>query len=154
MLLFTRRLDRHAPPAPQERTAHDRVVSRVLDIRLRLTLIALIVSAATSTDASARDYGQYGNTDPEIKEWVKGLTDKSGQGCCATADGFPAEYDWDTVDSHYRVRIEGEWYDVPAEAVVDGPNRLGHATVWYWWDWSVDGKKTHHIRCFLPGPGG
>ena len=117
-----------------------------------LVLMALVITA--SADAPARDNGQYANTDPEIKDWVKRLTDKSGQGCCATADGYPADYDWNVADNHYRVQIEGEWYDVPPEAVVDGPNRLGHATVWYWWDWSTDGKKTHHIRCFLPGPGG
>jgi hypothetical protein len=148
MIILVRRVQQEVPPpAPL-----DRVISRLFDIRLRLTMIALIVLAAGGS--SARDYGQYGNTDPEIKEWVKGLTDKSGQGCCATADGFPADYDWDVAGNHYKVRIEGEWYDVPPEALVEGPNRLGHATVWYWWDWSADGKKTHHIRCFLPGPRG
>lgn len=114
-------------------------------------MMAFVVAAA---EAPARDNGQYANTDPAIKEWVERLTDKSGQGCCATADGYPADNDWDVGADHYRVRIEGEWYDVPPEAVVDGPNRLGHATVWYWWEWSVDGHKVHHIRCFLPGPGG
>jgi hypothetical protein len=52
------------------------------------------------------------------------------------------------------VRIEGEWYVVPVEAVIEGPNKLGYATVWYWSSWELDGKKLHHIRCFLPGPGG
>ncbi len=125
----------------------------MFDIRLRLLLIALVLSLAAA-GAPARDNGQYRDTDPAIKEWVNGLTDKNGQGCCATADGFPADYDWDTEGNHYKVLIDGEWYDVPPEAVIDGPNRLGHATVWYWWDWSLDGKKTNHIRCFLPGPGG
>jgi hypothetical protein len=154
MIIVVHRRERHGPPAPQERTRLDRVVSAFFDIRLRLLMAVLLLSVAMAADTAARDYGQYGNVDPQTKEWVKSLTDKSGQGCCATADGFPADYDWDTAGNHYRVRIEDVWYDVPPEAVVDGPNKLGHATVWYWWDWGLDGKKTHHIRCFLPGPGG
>jgi hypothetical protein len=151
MLLFTRRRQRHGPLAPNEPAGHDRANSIALDLQLRLLMAVVLLSAAA---ASARDYGQYGDTDPEIKEWVKRLTDKTGQGCCATADGHPAEYEWDTAGNRYRVRIEGEWYDVPPEALVEGPNKLGYATVWYWWDWNLDGRKTHHVRCFLPGPGG
>jgi hypothetical protein len=154
MTSLVRRPEPHHPSAPQPRTREDRIVSRFLDIRFRLLMIALILSLATAADAPARDNGQHPDHDPAIKEWVQQLTDKTGQGCCATADGHPAEYDWDTEGNHYKVRIEGEWYDVPPEALVEEPNRLGYATVWYWWDWSLDGKKTHHIRCFLPGPGG
>jgi hypothetical protein len=139
------------PPAPQE--AADRLAVTALDIWLRVLMTALLLSLAAA-GTSARDYGQYRDTDPAIKEWVQRLTDKNGQGCCATADGHPAEYEWDMAGNHYRVRIEGEWYDVPPEALIEEPNKLGHATVWYWWDWTLDGKKTHHIRCFLPGPGG
>jgi hypothetical protein len=119
-----------------------------------LPMVGVVLSVVAITDASARDYGQYRDVDPAIREWVQGLKDKSGQGCCATADGHPAEYEWDTAGNRYRVRIEDEWYDVPAEAVVDEPNKLGYATVWYWWSWELDGKKTFHIRCFLRGPGG
>ncbi len=119
-----------------------------------LFVIALLGSVAYATDAAARDYGQYGNVDPAIREWVEGLKDKTGQGCCATADGHPAEYEWDIAGNHYKVRIEGEWHDVPAEAVIDEPNRLGYATVWYWWTFDHDGQKTYHIRCFLRGSGG
>ena len=31
---------------------------------------------------------------------------------------------------HYRVRIEGEWVDVPDEAVITEPNRVGRTMVW------------------------
>jgi len=119
-----------------------------------LPMVGLLLSVVSATDASARDYGQYRDVDPAIREWVQGLKDKTGQGCCATADGHPAEYEWDIAGNRYKVRIEGQWYDVPAEAVVEEPNKLGYATVWYWWSWELDGKKTYHIRCFLPGPGG
>jgi hypothetical protein len=121
---------------------------------IALPMVGLLLSVVATTDTSARDYGQYRDVDPAIREWVQGLKDKTGQGCCATADGHPAEYEWDTAGNRYKVRIEGQWYDVPAEAVVDEPNKLGYATVWYWWSWERDGKKTYHIRCFLPGPGG
>jgi hypothetical protein len=78
----------------------------------------------------------------------------AGDGCCDTADGHPAEYEWDIATNGYKVRIDGEWYAVPPNAVIEEPNRLGYATVWYWWSWSLDGRKTNHIRCFLPGAGG
>jgi hypothetical protein len=92
--------------------------------------------------------------DPAIRQWVQGLKDKAGKGCCETADGHPAEYEWDMSGNRYKVRIEGEWWVVPAEAVIEEPNRLGYATVWYWTTWELDGQKLQHIRCFLPGPGG
>ena len=154
MPVLARRLQRHDPPAPRGPAGRDWIISRFLDVILRLLMAALLLSVAAAADTSARDYGQYRDTDPAIKEWVQRLTDKNGQGCCATADGHPAEYEWDTAGNQYKVRIEGEWYDVPPEAIVDGPNKLGYATVWYRWDWNLDGKKTHHVRCFLPGPGG
>jgi hypothetical protein len=49
----------------------------------------------------------------------------SGKGpCCEGADAKRVDdADWDTKDDHYRVRIDGEWVDVPKDAVVDGPNR-------------------------------
>ena len=43
--------------------------------------------------------------------------------CC---DGGDAK----RVDGHYRVRIAGEWVDVPREAVLDGPNRADRTMVW------------------------
>jgi hypothetical protein len=119
-----------------------------------LLVVALLASCAIVTEMSARDYGQYRNADPAIRDWIQGLKNKAGQSCCETADGHPAEYEWDIVANQYTVRIEGEWYAVPAEAVIDEPNKLGYATIWYWRSWELDGKKVHHIRCFLPGPGG
>ena len=46
------------------------------------------------------------------------------------------------------MRIEDHWVDVPAEAVIHGPNTLGHAEVRYY---HVDGLPA--VRCFLPGEG-
>src|SRR5215469_2389740 len=55
-------------------------------------IIALLLSVASAVNAAAKDYGQYSNVDPAIREWIEGLKDKTGLGCCATADGHPAEY--------------------------------------------------------------
>jgi hypothetical protein len=113
----------------------------------------ILLALGTASISAARDYGQYSDIDPAIQNWVRGLKDKNGQSCCETADGHPAEYEWDVDTRGYRVLIEGQWYKVPPDAVIEEPNRLGFATVWYWWEWD-GGQKIHHIRCFLPGAGG
>jgi hypothetical protein len=114
----------------------------------------LLLVVASAIEAPARDYGQYHDIDPALRQWIEGWKDKTGRGCCETADGYPTEYEWDTAGNRYKVRIEGKWYVVPAEAVVEGPYKVGFATVWYWWSFDLGGKETHHIRCFLPGSGG
>jgi hypothetical protein len=101
-----------------------------------------------SVEAYGKDDGRYAQVNPEIKRWVDGLKDKRGIGCCSTADGFPAEVDWDTAGNRYKVHIEGEWFVVPDEAVIEEPNRLGHAVVWYY---KENGRPK--IRCFIAGSG-
>jgi len=49
-------------------------------------------------------------------------------------------------DGHYRVRIEGEWVDVPDEAVISEPNQIGRTMVW-----PIRGYMGLTIRCFMPG---
>jgi len=44
------------------------------------------------------------------------------------------------------VRINGEWIDVPDEAVVIEPNRVGRTMVWPYF---INGRPI--IRCFMPG---
>lgn len=73
--------------------------------------------------------------------------------CCSFADGFTVDDpDVDMNGDHYRVRIEGQWYDVPDEALVTEPNKYGKPVVWPYKGW-LDGKETWVIRCFLPGAG-
>jgi hypothetical protein len=48
----------------------------------------------------------------------------------------------------YRVRIGGEWHDVPDNAVITAPNLYGRTMVWPIRAWG--GVTT--IRCFMPGP--
>ena len=107
-----------------------------------LVLFTVMLSISTIGHARAHDHQH-----PELNSWYESLY--SGKGPCC--DGSDAERvddaDWETKDGHYRVRIDGEWVDVPNDAVVDGPNRAGRTMVWpYYLNGALVG-----VRCFLPG---
>jgi hypothetical protein len=79
---------------------------------------------------SAADHGQLGPTSPDVKAWANTLENKLREGCCSTADGWkPEEVEYDMKGNKYRVKIDGEWYEVPSDAVVDAPTRFGFAVV-------------------------
>ena len=89
--------------------------------------------------------------DPAVHDWFDQLASGKGK-CCSFADGFSIQdVDWDTggPDGSYRVRLHGEWINVPREAVVTGPNRYGPTVVWPY----MDAEGATQIRCFLPGAG-
>lgn len=97
---------------------------------------------------------------PELSDWFNSLSNQKGTSCCSTADGWkPDEVQYDTEGGHYRVRLFGKWWDVPADAVLNVPNRAGYAIVWFSHrDAGIDESGTlapeyMHIRCFLPGAG-
>jgi hypothetical protein len=103
-----------------------------------LVVVGLIFSF---TSAQPHDHNR-----PELGEWFKSLRSKGGAPCCDGSDAMSVESpDWDTKDGHYRVRLDGEWVDVPDEAVVDVPNRSGEAKVWPYTGYQKG------VRCFLPG---
>jgi hypothetical protein len=138
-------------PAPQRRSdfatgEHQR--SRGTNRRRRLLRVAgaAVLMAVASHLVQARDRGQYANSNPELKAWFEGL--KSGKGpCCSDADGTAiSDVDWESYSGHYRVRIDGEWVDVPEEAVITEPNRIGRTMVW-----PIRGYLGVTIRCFMPG---
>jgi hypothetical protein len=117
---------------------------------LRITCAVLSVALASSF-GHARDRGQYTNSSPELKAWFEGL--RSGKGpCCSDADGSAiSDADWESHNGHYRVHIpnntgEMEWVDVPDEAVITEPNRIGRTMVW-----PIRGYLGMTIRCFMPG---
>jgi hypothetical protein len=98
--------------------------------------------------AQARDDGRYAGS--PLKPWFDHLS--SGKGlCCSDADGTAlSDVDWDSMGGKYRVRIDGDWYDVPPDAVITEPNRAGRTMVWPFPMW--DGTKHGYgIRCFMPG---
>jgi hypothetical protein len=107
------------------------------------TLAVFTVMLPTSTigHVRAHDYQH-----PELNSWYESL--HSGKGpCCAGSDAKRVDdADWEAKDGHYRVRIDGEWVDVPNDAVVDGPNRAGRTIVWPYY---LNGQPK--ARCFMPG---
>jgi hypothetical protein len=136
--LRTEKLNNDGPAAGRER----------MD-RLRKPLkygVSLLLAVLVSQFGHARDRGQFASSNPEIKAWFDSL--RSGKGpCCSDADGSAvSDVDWVSGNGHYRVRIEGEWIDVPDEAVITEPNRVGRTMVW-----PIRGYGGLTIRCFMPG---
>jgi hypothetical protein len=116
---------------------------------IALTLVIALVASVVAP-AFARDDGRY--ADSPLKPWFDSL--KSGKGaCCSDADGSVVkDADWDVEDGHYRVRIEGEWWPVPKDAVLTQPNLYGRTMVWPNVSRGIDSKITKmDIRCFMPG---
>lgn len=86
---------------------------------------------------------------PDLNKWFDSLSSKKGM-CCSFADGLSlVPSDVDTDSGHYRVRLDGQWVDVPDGALVDVPNRYGEPIVWPF----KDSVGNWQIRCFLPGAG-
>lgn len=111
---------------------------------LQIACVALLLGWV-SQFSHARDLdGRYANS--PLKGWFDSL--KSGKGpCCSDADGYAvSDPDWESKNGNYRVRIEGEWYDVPPDAVITEPNRAGRTMVW-----PIKGWGGVTIRCFMPG---
>ena len=120
---------------------------------LRILVCAIAIIAAPAT---ARDDGRFAGS--PLKSWFDGLKSDKGL-CCSFADGVSVEdVDWDTggkgqdtqsEGGHYRVRLNGQWVEVPDAAVVTVPNRFGMAVVWPY----QDNDGVTQIRCFIPGSG-
>jgi hypothetical protein len=102
-----------------------------------------------SKSALTRDLdGKYSNS--PLKQWFESLASRRGP-CCSAADGQSVEdVDWDTKDGKYRVRLDGQWVEVPPDALVTVSNKFGLAVVWPYKDY--EGRT--QIRCFIPGAGG
>jgi hypothetical protein len=137
-----------APQRRSEFTSGKQQGCRGANHRRRILRLAgaVVLMAVASQFVEARDRGQYANSNPELKAWFDSL--KSGKGpCCSDADGTAlSDVDWESHGGHYRVRIEGEWIDVPEEAVITEPNRIGRTMVW-----PIRGYVGVTIRCFMPG---
>ena len=85
---------------------------------------------------------------PELNGWYDKLASGIGL-CCSLTDGVTvADPDWESKDGHYRVRLGGEWIDVPDDALVTVPNRAGRTMVW---PMPMIEGDTIRIRCFMPG---
>jgi hypothetical protein len=120
----------------------DRASRGKLPLKLGL---AVLLSVTVANVGHARDPdGRY--ADSPLKQWFDSL--KSGKGpCCSDADGTAiSDADWESSAGHYRVRIEDAWVEVPDEAVITEPNRVGRTMVW-----PIRGYGGVTIRCFMPG---
>jgi hypothetical protein len=111
--------------------------------------VGFVLMMAFIASAFAHDHNR-----PELDGWFKALSSSRGP-CCDGSEALRLEdVDWDTKDGHYRVRIDGEWVDVPDNAVLDGPNRAGYTAVWPYQTRELDGTVKTQIRCFLRGAQG
>lgn len=109
---------------------------------IRILLAAALICAASF--AMARDDGRYAQS--PLKQWFDGLASKRGP-CCSDADGFAvSDVDWEAKDGKYRVRLKDQWHDVPDDALITEPNRVGKTMVW-----PIEYPGQIHIRCFMPG---
>ena len=113
--------------------------------RVVFGLILSLLVACVVGGVRARDLdGRYANS--PLKPWFDHLA--SGKGlCCSMADGETvADPDWESKDGLYRVRLENSWIDVPDDALITEPNRVGRTMVW-----PLRGYLGLTIRCFMPG---
>ena len=115
-------------------------------ISLRLASAVLLVMLAAPASQARDPDGHYAAQNPELHKWFESL--RSGKGpCCSDADGTAvSDVDWETANGHYRVRLDNEWIDVPDDAVITEPNRIGRTMVW-----PIRGYLGISIRCFMPG---
>jgi len=109
---------------------------------LIIVSLILLVLALSIHPILAHDHAR-----PGLDGWFKGLTSRAGASCCDGSDATRLDdVDWESKDGRYRVRLYGEWIDVPESAVIDGPNLAGPAMVW-----PLRGYLGSTIRCFIPG---
>ncbi len=105
------------------------------------TIVAVAVLLATPALAHMKDR-------PGLNGWYSGL--RSGKGPCCGGPSVDATTldgpDWESKDGRYRVRLQGEWHDVPEDAVIYEPNLDGRTLVW-----PIKGYMGTSIRCFMPG---
>ncbi len=111
---------------------------------------ALLLAAATIL---IRDPTGKWADDP-LQPWFESLHNKFGLYCCSKADGHPLdEGEWDIKNNNYRIFVQGEWADVPDDAVILAPNKFGKAMVWLGnqgelgWGLTLSSR----ILCFMPG---
>jgi hypothetical protein len=110
-----------------------------------MRLIAILVCSLFVTAAFAHDHEH-----PENNACLAGLENKSGVSCCDGQDATRVDdADWDSKDGHYIVKLDGEWVDVPDNALIKGQGCPGPTRVW---TMHMNGKL--YPRCFAPGAGG
>jgi len=90
--------------------------------------------------------------DSPESHWFTEQHNVKGGWCCNLADAFYlGDDEWAETKDGYKVKIGGEWHDVPEGALRDpkgGKNPTGNAIVWYG---GGTGGEEIVIWCFAPG---
>jgi hypothetical protein len=133
-------------------TAHDEAKSVRRNSVILVVFVVVLLAARVLAlhPAAARDLdGRFANS--PLHSWFESL--RSGKGpCCSDADGRAlSDVDWEAKDGHYRVYIDGAWWEVPDDAVIKEPNRAGRTMVWPVYYSPQGGPLRIEIRCFMPG---
>lgn len=112
-------------------------------VALIIVSMILLVMALAIHPVRAHDHNR-----PGLDSWYMSL--KSGKGPCCGGPSIDATTldgpDWEANDGRYRVRLKGQWHDVPPDAVLTEPNKDGRTLVW-----PIQGWGGLTIRCFMPG---
>jgi hypothetical protein len=134
-------------------------VTRMAGFAFGISTVLAVATLLCVWPALAHDYKH-----PEKRQWYESLRSPGGGPCCDGAEAnHIADMDWDTTcdqnnfgetHCHYRVFLYDRWWDVPAQAVVEGSNRDGSALVWELPTWHDNIIFSVYIRCFMPGAGG
>lgn len=134
----------HVPRPCTESVVENSARRRAVRWKLPLLIGCVLFLPLATGSGEARDDGRYASS--PLKQWFDSL--KSGKGpCCSDADGSAvSDADWESNGGRYRVRVEGEWHEVPDDAVITEPNRAGRTMVW-----PIRGYLGLTIRCFMPG---
>lgn len=108
---------------------------------------SLIALAILCTSAMAHDWKHSQYTPGEQQFLQEQKVPGTNSSCCSIYDGSFAEED--IRNGHYWVRWgdNKEWYPVPDEAVIQGPNKFGRPAVW----WGKGEEGETYVRCFIPG---
>lgn len=140
-------------------------------------IIGLIIGVAfillLNVGVRARDLGQWGNTDPAIKEWFRTLMqpDNPTSSCCGEADAYYADIvevkDGQTIavitderDDRPLGRMHediGNKYVIPAKKIkFDKGNPTGHIIIFLSgpsWNANRDGPPKRDVYCYVMNGG-
>jgi hypothetical protein len=132
-----------------------------------LPLVFLIGLAVTDRararwdDLTPEQKAQFAQLTPQQLQFIRTRRNKEGLYCCDDGDGYQPDKDdimWDMKSGKYRVKIRGDWLEVPDSAKLDDSNIVERAIVWLVPSFAnrrgvaPSQYPFNPIICFLPGP--
>jgi hypothetical protein len=123
---------------------------------LCMRILMLISICLLPVPVRAFDNGQYADVPDNVRSWFKSIRGPGGKLCCDIADGHRTTWKGDEA-GRYWVPINGEWVQVPEDAVIyNSRSPISEAVVWYTnFNDEAAGIQQYgiFIRCFVPGDG-